>query len=202
MLVLTPEEIQYCQIGEPNSIPEKTHLGIRYRGMLFVQVASFATTQFKQALAKCRQFLDRDLPITSIILKETNSITVWSQAPNNLSAQCGIDSDRILIKHKLPELARIDLQTLVEKMRGLYGIEIKDRWFNFKLYRQCFTGNDGVNWFRKHQKLSKEAAIELGKILVKQKIIHHVYDEHDFKNDFLFYRFYEDENFIANSTNN
>ncbi|MDJ0726568.1 MAG: hypothetical protein QNJ38_15780 [Prochloraceae cyanobacterium] len=43
------------------------------------------------------------------------------------------EGDRILIKHKLPELARIDLQILVEKMRGIFGVEIKDRWFNFKL---------------------------------------------------------------------
>lgn len=81
-------------------------------------------------------------------------------------------------------------------MRGTSGIEIKDRWFHFKLYRCCFTGTNAINWLMKYENLTRDAAIQLGKILVKHKRIHHVHDEHDFKDDFLFYRFYEDEKFL------
>jgi len=104
-----------------------------------------------------------------------------------------IDGDVILKYNKLHDIDTIEIQALVQKMRGKFGLEIKDRWFHFKLYRKCFTGDNAVAWLMKHKNITKDEAIQLGKILVKNKIIHHVHDEHNFKNGFLFYRFYQDE---------
>ncbi|MDJ0717714.1 MAG: hypothetical protein QNJ54_26410 [Prochloraceae cyanobacterium] len=41
--------------------------------VFFVRVGSFANNQEKQVILKCRQFLEREEPITSIIVKETNN---------------------------------------------------------------------------------------------------------------------------------
>ena len=54
-------------------------------------------------------------------------------------------------------------------------------------------GSEAVKWFMQQQLASREEAIKLGQVLVERSIIHHVTDEHTFKDDHLFYRFFEDE---------
>lgn len=82
---------------------------------------------------------------------------------------------------------------LVNDMRGLGGIEIKNRNYRLKTYPLCFIGSETVNWMEKKYDISKAEALKLGQTLIDEKIIHHVTDDHDFKNDYLFYRFYLDE---------
>ncbi len=86
-----------------------------------------------------------------------------------------------------------DWNAIVTAMREENGVEIKDRRFQFKVFYQVFLGSDAVNWLMKYEKSTREEAILIGKIMVQQGIIHHVLDEHDFKDEPLFYRFYEDE---------
>jgi potassium efflux system protein len=43
------------------------------------------------------------------------------------------------------------------------------------------------------QNYTREEAIELGQILLERGIIHHVLDQHHFKDSYLFYRFCDDE---------
>ncbi|MGB3533366.1 MAG: mechanosensitive ion channel domain-containing protein [Microcoleaceae cyanobacterium] len=86
-----------------------------------------------------------------------------------------------------------DWDEIVTAMRGENGIEIKDRRFQFKVFPKVFLGSDAVNWLIKYEKATREEAIIIGKIMIQQGIIHHVLDEHDFKDESLFYRFYMDE---------
>jgi len=94
-----------------------------------------------------------------------------------------------------------EINWLIQIMRDKDGIEIKDRWYNFKFYRQCFVGCEAVKWLMETQNISQELAIQLGQILLDRGIIHHVHDQHNFRNEFLFYRFYQDE-VAANQKNN
>lgn len=82
---------------------------------------------------------------------------------------------------------------LVNDFRGNNGIEIKDRKYRLTTYSKCFIGLEAVQWMEKEYILSKSEAIRLGQELIDLKIIHHVTDDHDFKNDYFFYRFYIDE---------
>ncbi|MGF1488987.1 MAG: DEP domain-containing protein [Prochloraceae cyanobacterium] len=109
-----------------------------------------------------------------------------------------IDGEVIFKYGKLHDIDPLEIKALVQKMRGADGLEIKDRWFHFKLYRSCFTGDDAVQWLMKNKNLTKQEAIQLGRILVKHSIIHHVHNEHNFKDGFLFFRFYEDEITLGN----
>ena len=86
-----------------------------------------------------------------------------------------------------------EIQELVAQMRGQSGVDIQDRRFGLRIYRSCFVGSEAVNWLVQNQMASREEAIRLGQLLVEQCIIHHVTDEHDFKDEYLFYRFFEDE---------
>ncbi|MCG8366531.1 MAG: hypothetical protein MJA27_24755 [Pseudanabaenales cyanobacterium] len=49
------------------------------------------------------------------------------------------------------------------------------------------------------QKATHDEALRIGQLLVECGIIHHVTDEHSFKDEYLFYRFYEDEASMATS---
>lgn len=82
---------------------------------------------------------------------------------------------------------------LVNDFRGNNGVKIKDRKYRLTTYSKCFIGLEAVKWMEKEYILSKSEAIRLGQELIDFKIIHHVTDDHDFKNDHLFYRFYIDE---------
>lgn len=44
-----------------------------------------------------------------------------------------------------------------------------------------------------HERATREEAILMGQLMLEQGIIHHVLDEHNFKDEPLFYRFYNDE---------
>lgn len=82
---------------------------------------------------------------------------------------------------------------ITEEMRGENGVEIKDRRFGFKVFPKVFLGSDAVDWLVKHEKATRDEAIIIGQLMIEQRIIHHVLDEHDFKDEPLFYRFYRDE---------
>ncbi|GBF79276.1 mechanosensitive ion channel domain-containing protein [Aphanothece sacrum] len=90
-------------------------------------------------------------------------------------------------------LSQEELDKMIEKMRSLEGIEIKDRRYRLNVYSHCFIGSEAVDWLTEHFNCLRQEAIELGQILVERKIIHHVTDEHPFEDDYLFYRFYLDE---------
>ncbi|NER84829.1 MAG: mechanosensitive ion channel, partial [Leptolyngbya sp. SIO1D8] len=86
-----------------------------------------------------------------------------------------------------------EIQELVTQMRGIDGVDIRDRRFGLQVYRNCFVGSDAVQWMMQHQLASREEAIRLGQLLVERGIIHHVTDEHSFQDTYLFYRFFADE---------
>ncbi|NEQ47131.1 MAG: mechanosensitive ion channel [Leptolyngbya sp. SIOISBB] len=89
--------------------------------------------------------------------------------------------------------ADIEIQELVAQMRGRNGLDIRDRRFGLHVYTRCFVGSEAVQWLMQQQLASREEAIKLGQVLVERGIIHHVTDEHTFKDSHLFYRFFEDE---------
>ncbi|NES23488.1 MAG: mechanosensitive ion channel [Symploca sp. SIO3E6] len=91
------------------------------------------------------------------------------------------------------ELAKVDLEELVQGMREPGGVEIKDRYYRRNLYPACFIGAEAVEWLMQKQNCTLEVAIALGELLIARKIIHHVTDQQPFRDDYSFYRFYADE---------
>ena len=85
------------------------------------------------------------------------------------------------------------LERLVKQMRSEDGLDIQNRRFRLTVYPNCFVGSEAVTWLAKTQNATREAAVRIGQALVEQGIFHHVTDEHPFKDEYLFYRFYEDE---------
>lgn len=81
MIILTSQDIQYCNNNEKflcqNS---KSNHYVSYQKLSFQIVASFASHQLSEAIAKSREFLDLDLPVCAIVVKEAERITVWREA--------------------------------------------------------------------------------------------------------------------------
>ena len=84
-------------------------------------------------------------------------------------------------------------------MRRPGGLDIRNRRFGLRNYPNCFVGNEAVTWLVQTQKATHDEAVRIGQLLVERSIIHHVTDEHSFKDEYLFYRFYEDEALMAQS---
>ena len=73
------------------------------------------------------------------------------------------------------------------------GVDIKERRFRLKTYPATFLGTDAVSFLIESEKVSTSEALKLGNLLIREKIFHHVCDDHLLENGKLFYRFYKDE---------
>lgn len=77
-------------------------------------------------------------------------------------------------------------------IRSEAGFVIEDRVSLGVKYRKCFVGSEAVEWIQAQGSTLNEA-MSMGQRLFDLSLAHHVLDEHPFKNDKLFYRFYRDE---------
>lgn len=109
---------------------------------------------------------------------------------NDLLSEVRDYSNLLQSHHQLQDAL---LERLVKQMRSDDGLIIQDRRFRLTVYPSCFVGSEAVTWLAKTQNATREAAVRIGQALVEQGIFHHVTDEHPFKDEYLFYRFYEDE---------
>ncbi len=130
----------------------------------------------------------RAIPVTRRWL-ELNPDKDW----NNLKEKL-LKGEVTFKQGKLKNIKTTEIIELIDRMRDDNGgIEIKNRWYNFKFYRKTFLGSEAVEWLQKQEKISKQEAIKLGQILIDREIIHHVHNEHSFSDKDLLYRFYRDE---------
>ncbi|XP_076440168.1 DEP domain-containing mTOR-interacting protein-like [Babylonia areolata] len=71
---------------------------------------------------------------------------------------------------------------------------IKDRRYHLRKYRKCFIGRDAIDWLVKmcHVQSRGEAILAM-RCLQEHDMLHHVVDDHVFKDQHLFYRFTRDD---------
>jgi len=187
MIILTSKQVQYCNLISQIGEEEECLPGISYQGKLYAKVAFFHFNRKAQALEFCRnQFFRHQEKYSYILIQDNVGFTVWKE-DNKVTTSNG--------SQKVDKLEQIDLQELVSQMRGHRGVSIKNRDYNLRFYPKTFVGKEAVSWFKKNLSLSIDEAVRLGQKLVDKKIVHHVLDQHAFKNEFIFYRFYCDELF-------
>ena len=70
------------------------------------------------------------------------------------------------------------------------GIEVKTRRHFLTRYPDCFVGCSLVDWMLAHDHArTRVEAVDIGRQLLAAKVIHHVCDDHNFKDEALFYEF-------------
>jgi len=90
-------------------------------------------------------------------------------------------------------LPEIDLDALAARLRGANGVAIEDRRHLATVYRRCFVGKEAVDWLVRSEELTRDEAVAVGQRLIENGTIHHVLDEHPFRDGRYFYRFRADE---------
>lgn len=89
-----------------------------------------------------------------------------------------------------------DLQGIVQLLRT--HLEIRNRSWMTRVHRDCFVGSDAVS-FLVTQGLAddRKEAVELGKKMMKKKLIRHISDSQRFSDSYHYYRFAEDESDLS-----
>lgn len=83
---------------------------------------------------------------------------------------------------------------ILQKIRSLGGLSIQDRTYHLRSYYSCFIASELVDWLITSGEAEDRAqAVILGQLLVDTDYIHHVVDEHNFEDAYLFFRFRQDE---------
>lgn len=89
---------------------------------------------------------------------------------------------------------RDQLTALAEKFRSI--VDIADRKYGFpsKKFEKCFVGEEAVTQLM-HEGIAadEDDAVRVGNLMLEAGFFHHVQRAHEFKNEYLFYRFAEDE---------
>lgn len=195
MFILTKEEIKYCVGIKQSEGNKNTVLGLIYNNNFFIKAKHYDVSEYEDAIKDCREnYLDnQEVQLATLMIKEDNSVSIWTQ-DNSYQAQNIASPNATNIFTKTAKTSPgLNLEKLIEKMRGEKGLNIKTRHYKLKLYHHSFIGKEAVDWFTENLKISREAAVKLGQQLTKEKYIHHVKDEHNFEDSDLLYRFYEDE---------
>jgi hypothetical protein len=183
MLILSPEQVQYCDLVRQAARGVEYLPGIAYQDRFFVKGEFYDKTHKEEAIYRARQE-STDLSLC-LLIEEPTGFSLWYPALDAELAQ--------RYTAKVDVVSTIDLEKLVSELRSDRGILIKDRRHLLKVYPQCWIGSEAVTWLQHRFHLSREDAIRLGQRLVDEKWMHHVADEHPFEDEQLFYRFYEDE---------
>jgi len=93
-------------------------------------------------------------------------------------------------------VAQIPSSWVIERFYSLVrseaGFAVEDRSYLGTRYTKTFVGSEAVDWMQA-QGYTLNQAMSVGQRLIDLSIVHHVADEHPFKNEKLFYRFYRDE---------
>jgi hypothetical protein len=91
------------------------------------------------------------------------------------------------------ELAPSPEASIVATLREQPGL-IADRKFHLVTYPKVMVGTEVVDcMMRAHPHLKREECVAKGQSLINAKLLHHVTDEHRFKDEALFYKLYSDE---------
>ena len=192
MLILDSEEVQYCQVVATVEGQPQIESGLIYQNNVFIKVKTYPREDLQTAIKECREdYLDnKEIEVLTLIIKADKEVTLWLE-DNRFEPQPGQIISPTTTQKKKSD--KVNLRDLIATMRGRDGLDIKTRRHQLKLYKRCFVGSEAVDWLVNQLNISRAKAVAVGQKLIDKKVIHHVSDEHTFKDEFLFYRFYEDE---------
>jgi len=83
-----------------------------------------------------------------------------------------------------------ELTFLIAEMQSPVANLTKDRYYRLTKYKNCFVGNEAVDWLIRTDKVKNRVeAVELMRIVMQLGAIKHVTSAHRFEDDYLFYKF-------------
>mmetsp|Transcript_8048 Transcript_8048/g.14300 ORF Transcript_8048/g.14300 Transcript_8048/m.14300 type:complete len:405 (-) Transcript_8048:115-1329(-) len=140
---------------------------------------------------------EQEKSFAKLMIKSSKREKDTSSEPPKTRKQVASPAEQAAAQKKKDKAMRlkfenVDLFEMASDLRN--NVSVKDRVYRFKVYRQCFIGRTMAEYLVKSGICeNEEEAIYLGNKLIDAGLIFHVCDEHDFKAEFLFYRFHIDE---------
>ncbi|MEM9273337.1 MAG: hypothetical protein AAGA80_10305 [Cyanobacteria bacterium P01_F01_bin.143] len=201
MMLLTSQDVEYCRAIANIQGQVKKKPGVIYNNSLFTLVQKYSLEELEVAIKEYREdFLDNEeIQAATLMVKDKEAVGIWmhdnrytqTDEPLDKTTQSSAPTSSDRAKNNKSKL--LDSNYIVAKMRGHDGLKIKTRRHKLKLYPHCFLGNEAVDWLVAYFNITRKKAVIIGQNLVTKKVIHHVLDEHFFKDEPLLYRFYQDE---------
>ena len=100
-----------------------------------------------------------------------------------------------------------DLVQLVKRLRTPVGppgkkktapVVVKDRLYHLRRYKECFVARDFVQTVMALGYCqTRREAVDIGRTLCHRGQMHHVVDDHDFRDGYYFFRWYADDLKVA-----
>lgn len=85
-----------------------------------------------------------------------------------------------------------DFDVMYSAMRES-GNLVKDRHWRMRSYPKSFVGHEMVTWLSAFRGISRLDAVVVGDRMLQAEVFHHVSRDHPFRDEYLFYRFAEDD---------
>ncbi len=171
-----------------------------YQDRVLIKGPVFALDKEMVALQYCQSYVKKHSGSYCLVVKEKYYFQLWKEKSviknsinKHLESKDNISTNIENISKQKDVIANIEIDKVIEKMRNIGGVKIKNRRYNLRVYPNCFIGTEAVEWMISNLNLSTDQAVQLGQRLIDEKFIHHVLDRHNFQNEYLFYRFYWDE---------
>ncbi|MDJ0798885.1 MAG: hypothetical protein QNJ51_19045 [Calothrix sp. MO_167.B12] len=181
MFVIESKEIEYCPVIKKCGQEAKIIQGASYQQKLFTPGEIYSQENKKFAINKGRR-LSLEGKALCLVVESKHNIRLWYH-----------DEQLKKLTKEDDIVSYVNMPSLVRAMRDIGGVKIMDRQYRLRKYSRCFIGSEAVSWIIGYFQISEPEAVSIGQRLISEKYIHHVTDDHDFKNEYLFYRFYWDD---------
>ncbi len=173
MLILTPDEIEFCGVQRPGGQPR---FGFKFKQWSFY-LESQTKLEWTEALTRCR---------------------AWMENPENPWEQRVIlkDSAGYQLAIYAPDLEHLPYETLLlsvcDHMRNSGQLQIGGHRWGLRVFENSFIGSEAVTWLANYLQVSREEAVEFGQKCIEAGIFAHVLGEQALADEYYFYRFIQD----------
>lgn len=182
MFILTADQVRpQPAIRRQDSQSDKL-VAIAYRQWLFIPGESYPVEEQTIAIQQAREKLDSG-QMCILVFDQSNQKYVICYEDSGLQA---------LDEKAAPKVGNQDLASLVKAIRETSGL-IKNNRHKLRVYPKSIFGSELVDWLCDYLNCSREEAVKVGQSLIDAGWLHHTWDKHNFKDEPLLYRFYQDE---------
>lgn len=77
MLLLNTDQVQFCQVSNPEVESDNDFDALIYLNRLFIKGESFSPDQQNQALSRTQELLDSEEEVWGVLLKEESGFSLW-----------------------------------------------------------------------------------------------------------------------------
>ncbi|MCJ1328616.1 vacuolar membrane-associated protein iml1 [Thelotrema lepadinum] len=145
-----------------------------------------------EKLHSLQQKVEKLNPLDLIFRTRSPSAVVISELRETLlNAEPNKSQTELLPESELFDKSNLNLTSLAQAIQSERGVRLQDRRWHWRLHYNCFIGIELVTWLLENFRdmKSREEAVELGNMLMREGLFVHVEKRHNFRDGNFFYQF-------------